>query len=183
MGAIGVSIGFNLLNSFYVKEWKFFSVLKAIYPLLFHLCFVVFMVTTNNYILILGTVTCLGVFFLGSVHHLLETAVSILKFAIVFFKNHCLSSDNLSAAKTGRAVQKHPNLKRKRVNLKSNNPKPKSQPKTVHIKDILKKMTEELDSQITKRPKNKQSAFNTQKKKRGDPRKKVKMTKDHKHDT
>jgi hypothetical protein len=67
--------------------------------------------------------------------------------------------------------------------LKSNNPKPKSQPKTVNIKDILKKMTEELDSQITKRPKNKQSAFNTQKKKRGDPRKKVKMTKDHKHDT
>lgn len=88
MVVIGISDLFALYNSFYVTSWKILDILKAIYPLAFHSCFIVFMSSRSNGVLTYTSIVCLTVFLLGSVHHLLEAVIRAIRWVIKALKKN-----------------------------------------------------------------------------------------------
>ena len=86
---IGLSQIAYLVNSFYVPHFKILAIIKALYPISFHACFVVFLTTEDEFFLSYATVTCLGVFLIGSLHILLETAFKMLRLLIKLIKKLC----------------------------------------------------------------------------------------------
>ena len=89
MVAIGCSNAIALVNSFYAREYRCFFILKAMSPVLFHLCFLVFMFCRSDFVLVSAVVVCLGVLLMGSVHHLLEAAVIVLYSVWKLLKSSC----------------------------------------------------------------------------------------------
>lgn len=67
-------------------------ILKAAYPLIFQSCFLIFMISEDNLILVTASLTCLFIFLVGSAHHLLEFILTISKFIIKLLKTHLIHS-------------------------------------------------------------------------------------------
>ena len=65
VGVVGVVIAAHL------KHHRVHKVMLASYPLLFHLCFVVFRMTTHNQVLVYAQIASLAVLLVGSIHHTL----------------------------------------------------------------------------------------------------------------
>jgi hypothetical protein len=63
--------------------------MKASYPILFHVCFLIFYISKEDAILAMTSIACLGVFLLGSIHHILSTVVAIVHFFVKTVKNAC----------------------------------------------------------------------------------------------
>lgn len=105
MVVIGVSNILSLVNGFYVKKLRVLHVLKGFYPVLFQMCFVVFMCTSDNAILTMTTFCCLSVFLLGSTHYLLETAVISVYFAYSFIGQTCSPSNKVSDQQKNSSIQ------------------------------------------------------------------------------
>lgn len=83
---IGLSQFIYLYNSFYVPSWKVLAILKALYPIGFHMCFVIFLVFEDAEILSYTSIICLCVFLVGSIHYLIESAVKMIRIIIKVVK-------------------------------------------------------------------------------------------------
>ena len=79
MIVIGVSQLVYFFNSLSVPSYKILAILKAIYPLCFHTCFIIFLCSDDNYTLALTTIACLSIFLVGSFHHCIETIFKSVK--------------------------------------------------------------------------------------------------------
>ena len=95
MGVIGACNLLSLYNSFFSPKNRALSVMKAVYPVLFHCCFIVFLTSQDNLVLAIASIGCLATLLVGSIHHLLETAFVILKFIYKTAKNICKSNQIL----------------------------------------------------------------------------------------
>ena len=76
---IGLSQLLYLVNSFTVPRYKLLAILKALYPVIFHGCFFIFLYSEDNFVLSVTCIGCLAVFLLGSLHHFIESIVKIVK--------------------------------------------------------------------------------------------------------
>ncbi len=70
----------------------FLCVLKGIYPVIFHSCFAIFMTASGSSILVIASIVCLTVFLIGSIHHLLETIVVVIRFFFRVIRKRCRTS-------------------------------------------------------------------------------------------
>lgn len=116
--------------------------MKATYPMLFHSCFIVFLTCNNSFILAVATVLCMTVFFVGSAHHLIETAVVIINFSYNFIKQNCKKSNRISAVnapgliKAARSKVRPAKISKGRAKLSDL----KNKKEGVHLKKIMQKV-------------------------------------------
>lgn len=148
MVGIGLSNLFALYNSFYVEEYRLLSIIKGFYPVLFQSCFVVFMLSENNLVLIMTTFFCLSVFLIGSMHYLLETAAAFLAFTYSFLKNTCRASNKISDSTQGHKAKKkdgHCRSKQRHDKVWRGQPNKSGvshSPKGIDIKQVISKINE-----------------------------------------
>jgi len=76
---IGLSQLLYLYNSFTVPTFKVLAILKALYPIIFHCCFVIFLLVKDEAVLSYTTIACLGIFLMGSFHYLIEVVVRVVR--------------------------------------------------------------------------------------------------------
>ena len=72
---IGLSNIFALYNAFHLVKWKASGIWLAIYPIILHCCFFVFMFVGDNMVLANTSIIYLMVIILGAIHHFIESLV------------------------------------------------------------------------------------------------------------
>ena len=67
---IGVSQLYYLYTSIVARKDRKWKIVKAMYPIVFHVCFIIFKVSGDKTSIAVSSVVCLVVFVVGSVHYL-----------------------------------------------------------------------------------------------------------------
>ena len=89
LAIIGVSQLVYFLNSLTVPKLKALAILKALYPIGFHICFVIFQTVEDDIILSYATIGCLSIFLIGSCHYLIESVVKAFRSIHKTLKDLC----------------------------------------------------------------------------------------------
>ena len=76
---IGTSQLVYLVNSCSVPNFRVLAILKAIYPIIFHTCFMIFHLSDDDIVLSYTVIGCLSIFLIGSFHHFIESMVKSIK--------------------------------------------------------------------------------------------------------
>ena len=92
MIVIAVSNIFAFYNSFYAPKWKVSCIFKAVYPIILHSCFFVFMFVKNNKVLANVSIAYLSILLLGAVHHFAESFVVLAMFVYKRLRKLCKSN-------------------------------------------------------------------------------------------
>ena len=88
----------GMVISFKRTEMRVNSFILSIYPFLFHVCFLVFYLSSSIKVLILAELVCLGVYLLGLVHHIATIIFEIIKFFIKLVKK-CMKKNRVKTKK------------------------------------------------------------------------------------
>ena len=92
MIVIGISNLFAFYNSFYAPKWKVSCIFKAVYPVILHSCFFVFMFVKNNKVLANVSIAYLSILLLGAAHHFAESLVVLAMFFYKRLRKLCKSN-------------------------------------------------------------------------------------------
>ena len=68
------------------KEKRLNSFLLELYPFLFHVCFMIFYWSPSVEVTIVTEMVCMGVYLVGTAHHLLFVVYEIINFLVKLFK-------------------------------------------------------------------------------------------------
>ena len=76
----------GVIIAFKKKKTRVNSFILALYPFLFHTCFMIFYWCTSANIIIITELICLAVFLLGVIHHFLTVVFEIGAFLVKLYK-------------------------------------------------------------------------------------------------
>jgi hypothetical protein len=79
----------GVVVTFKKKRFRANSLILAIYPFLFHCCFLVFYWVKSYNLLVVTQLICLGVFLLGSIHHTLTICCDIVYAVVKLIRKLC----------------------------------------------------------------------------------------------
>ena len=80
MVIIGLMHSFAFFNAFFVVKWRVSAIFKAIYPIILHICFFIFMLSTDQKFLGNTSILYLSVLLVGAVHHFIESLLIFFLF-------------------------------------------------------------------------------------------------------
>ena len=76
----------GVVIAFKKREMRINSIILSLYPFLFHICFMIFYWVSSVNIIIITQIVCLGIYFLGVIHHSLTLFYEIAAFVIHFIR-------------------------------------------------------------------------------------------------
>ena len=89
MVIIAIDYIFVLVSSFYAEERKISTVIKAIYPIILHVCFFIFMFSRENAVLAIVSIIYLSVLIVGAIHYFIESTYLSVRYIYKALKKLC----------------------------------------------------------------------------------------------